>query len=75
MKPAKLQAGDEIRIISPSMSLGVIAEEQIVAATKKLEAFGFTVSFPSMLMKEMASIRLRWTPDLRISTARSAILR
>ncbi|WP_342435722.1 S66 peptidase family protein [Paenibacillus sp. FSL L8-0436] len=45
MKPAKLQAGDEIRIISPSMSLGVIAEEQIVAATKKLEAFGFTVSF------------------------------
>lgn len=27
------------------MSLGVIAEEQIVAATKKLEAFGFTVSF------------------------------
>lgn len=45
MKPAKLQPGDEIRIISPSMSLGIIAEEQILAASQKLEALGFTVSF------------------------------
>lgn len=45
MKAAKLQAGDEIRIISPSNSLGMIASEQIEASKKLLERLGFTVSF------------------------------
>ncbi|MNC14537.1 Microcin C7 self-immunity protein MccF [compost metagenome] len=45
MKAAKLQAGDEIRIISPSNSLGIIAPEQIEASKGLLEGLGFTVSF------------------------------
>ncbi|AIQ47587.1 peptidase S66 [Paenibacillus sp. FSL R7-0273] len=45
MKAPKLQAGDEIRIISPSNSLGIIAPEQIAASTKLLEGYGFKVSF------------------------------
>lgn len=45
MKAPKLQAGDEIRIISPSNSLGIIAPEQIEASTRLLESRGFKVSF------------------------------
>ncbi|WP_054940868.1 S66 family peptidase [Paenibacillus ihuae] len=45
MKAAKLKAGDEIRIISPSNSLGIIAPEQIEASKGLLEGLGFTVSF------------------------------
>lgn len=45
MKAPKLQAGDEIRIISPSNSLGIIAPDQIKASKQLLEGLGFTVSF------------------------------
>lgn len=45
MKAPKLQAGDGIRIISPSNSLGIIAPEQIEASTRLLESYGFKVSF------------------------------
>ncbi|WP_310833336.1 S66 family peptidase [Paenibacillus pedocola] len=45
MKAAKLKAGDEIRIISPSNSLGIIAPEQIEASKGLLQGLGFTVSF------------------------------
>ncbi|AIQ53063.1 S66 peptidase family protein [Paenibacillus sp. FSL R7-0331] len=45
MKAPKLQAGDEIRIISPSNSLGIIAPEQIEASLRLLEGYGFKVSF------------------------------
>lgn len=45
MQAAKLRAGDEIRIISPANSLGIIAGDQIEYAKRLLEQLGFTVSF------------------------------
>ncbi|MDF9841096.1 MULTISPECIES: hypothetical protein [unclassified Paenibacillus] len=39
MKAPKLQAGDGIRIISPSNSLGIIAPEQIEAYARVLESY------------------------------------
>lgn len=43
--PAKLCKGDEIRIIAPSRSMSILSEEGIVAATARLEALGFRVTF------------------------------
>ena len=43
--PAKLQAGDEIRIIAPSRSAAILSEYGVSSATKRLEALGFTVTF------------------------------
>lgn len=45
MQAPKLKAGDEIRIISPANSLGIIAGDQISYAKKLLEHLGFTISF------------------------------
>ena len=45
MKAPKLKTGDEIRIISPSESLSLIAVEQRGLATRRLEVMGFKVSF------------------------------
>ncbi|WP_151736470.1 S66 family peptidase ['Paenibacillus yunnanensis' Narsing Rao et al. 2020] len=45
MKAAKLQPGDEIRIISPSSSLAIIAEDQMKRAVTRLNALGFKVTF------------------------------
>lgn len=45
MRAPKLQAGDEIRIISPSRSLSMIAIDQRELAVQRLEALGFKVSF------------------------------
>ncbi len=45
MKAKKLKAGDEIRIISPSCSLSMIAPEQRELAQNRLEQLGFTVTF------------------------------
>ncbi len=44
MKAPKLAEGDEIRIISPSESLSLIAVAQRDLATRKLEEMGFKVS-------------------------------
>lgn len=45
MKVPKLVAGDEIRIISPSRSLSMIAIEQRILAEKRLEELGFKISY------------------------------
>jgi len=45
MRARKLQPGDEIRIISPSRSMSMIAEDQRELAKRRLEALGFTVTF------------------------------
>ncbi|MBT2287917.1 LD-carboxypeptidase [Paenibacillus albidus] len=45
MKAAKLQTGDEIRIVSPSRSLSMISEENRALAVERLEQMGFKVSF------------------------------
>lgn len=43
--PAKLQVGDEIRIVAPSRSGAILAEDGVKSATERLEALGFKVTF------------------------------
>ena len=43
--PAKLEAGDEIRIISPSRSMSIISEQTQKFATQRLNDLGFKVTF------------------------------
>lgn len=45
MIPAKLKQGDEIRIIAPSRSLSIMAENQVDFAVKRLNEMGFKVTF------------------------------
>ncbi len=45
MFPPKLQIGDEIRIIAPSSSIGIISEKNTEFAAKRLRDFGFNVTF------------------------------
>ncbi|MBI2792812.1 MAG: LD-carboxypeptidase [Gammaproteobacteria bacterium] len=45
MVPQKLGEGDQIRVIAPSRSLKIIAEENIKHAVKALEALGLKVTF------------------------------
>lgn len=43
--PSKLKKGDEVRVVAPSRSLGLLSKNIIDEATRKLEAEGFRVSF------------------------------
>ncbi len=43
--PKKLQKGDEIRIIAPSMSLSLLSETNIQLAKEKLESLDFVITF------------------------------
>lgn len=45
MYAEKLQKGDQIRIVSPAVSMSVMSEEQINAAKTRIEQLGFRVSF------------------------------
>ncbi|MDD3816292.1 MAG: LD-carboxypeptidase [Desulfocapsaceae bacterium] len=45
MIPQKLHPGDEVRIVAPSCSLGIISQENRDLARKKLEQLGLKVSF------------------------------
>ncbi len=45
MIAAKLQRGDEVRVVSPAVSLGFIPEEQKLTARERLEGLGFSLSF------------------------------
>jgi len=45
MIPAKLQVGDEIRVIAPSKSLAVVSNNNINHALQFLESLGLKVSF------------------------------
>jgi muramoyltetrapeptide carboxypeptidase LdcA involved in peptidoglycan recycling len=45
MIPAKLQPGDEVRVVSPAVSLGFIPEEQKQTAGERLEGLGLRLSF------------------------------
>lgn len=51
MRADKLKSGDEIRIISPSRSLTLIAADQRVLAKNKLEELGFSVSFSKNVLE------------------------
>jgi len=43
--PAKLQSGDEVRVVSPAVSLGFIPEEQKQTARERLEGLGLHLSY------------------------------
>ena len=43
--PDKLKIGDEIRVIAPSDSMGIVSEEVINLAKHRLEKMGFKVTF------------------------------
>ncbi len=43
--PPKLKAGDKIRVIAPSCSMGIISEPNKVLAVKALEDLGLSVTF------------------------------
>ena len=43
--PPKLKSGDEIRVIAPSRTLGIIAAEQRELATERWQAMGLTITF------------------------------
>ena len=45
MIPAKLQPGDEVRVVSPAVSLGFIPEEQKQTAVERLEGLGLRLSY------------------------------
>lgn len=43
--PKKLKAGDEIRVVAPSLSMSIIAEENREIANKRLSDLGFKITF------------------------------
>jgi len=43
--PAKLERGDEVRVVSPAVSLGFIPKDQQLTARERLEALGLRLSF------------------------------
>jgi muramoyltetrapeptide carboxypeptidase len=43
--PAKLRQGDEVRVVSPAVSLGFIPEDQQLTARERLEGLGLSCSF------------------------------
>ncbi|MGM9989034.1 MAG: S66 peptidase family protein [Bacillaceae bacterium] len=45
MIPVKLKRGDEIRVIAPSRSMGILSEDTIQIACNRLEENGFRISF------------------------------
>ncbi len=45
MIAAKLRPGDEVRVVSPAISLGFIPEDQRSTAMERLEGLGFRCSF------------------------------
>ena len=42
---SKLKVGDEVRVIAPSRSLKIIADDNIYHAVKAIEALGLNVTF------------------------------
>ena len=45
MKPSRLKAGDEIRVIAPSRSLAIVKGEQRRLAEERLTELGFHVTY------------------------------
>ncbi|OCA91708.1 S66 peptidase family protein [Pseudobacillus wudalianchiensis] len=45
MQPPRLQPGDEIRVIAPSMSMAIVKGKQVEIAQERLEGLGFRVTF------------------------------
>jgi muramoyltetrapeptide carboxypeptidase len=45
LKPTDTHPGDEVRIVAPSLSLAIIADDQLEIAAKRLTAHGLQVTF------------------------------
>ena len=45
ISPAKLNKGDEVRIIAPSRSLKILSDDGVLLAKKRLEELGLKVTF------------------------------
>ena len=43
--PDKLRAGDEVRVVAPARSLGIISKESREIADKRFEEMGLSLSF------------------------------
>ncbi|QAS51750.1 S66 family peptidase [Halobacillus litoralis] len=56
MYPAKLKKGDEIRVISPSKSLAIIAADQKQLGMERLESLGFKVTFSKYADEDASSL-------------------
>ena len=51
MIPAKLKAGDEVRVIAPSRSMSILGEDCKELATQRLEELGLKVTFGKHVME------------------------
>ncbi|OGI15751.1 peptidase S66 [Candidatus Micrarchaeota archaeon RBG_16_49_10] len=60
MMPEKLKRGDEIRVIAPSRSMGLISEESKRVAIRRLEELGLKVTFSDHVdeMNEFSSSKI-----------------
>jgi len=50
--PEKLKKGDEIRIVSPAQSMAIVSDDNIKLAKKKLESYGFKITFSKNCREE-----------------------
>lgn len=50
IRPKKLMAGDEVRVVAPSRSLSIVSKEGIVQAKMRLEDLGLHVTFGKHVM-------------------------
>jgi muramoyltetrapeptide carboxypeptidase len=54
MIPNKLNAGDEIRIVAPALSLSILSKEHITLAEKRLKDMGFKVTYSKNVKEKNA---------------------
>lgn len=74
MRPNKLKAGDEVRIIAPSRSMCIIGQDTIDIATARLEELGFKVSFGKNVMNKENDSFICASIEDRISDLHEAFL-
>ena len=60
--PAKLNAGDEIRVIAPSRSMKLLGADCIEIANKRFEEMGLKLTFGKNVMEsdELLSSSIEW---------------
>lgn len=68
MFPARLEPGDEIRVIAPSTSMALVKGEQLQLAKERLENLGFHVTFGQHVEEHDEFFLLRLNTVLKIYT-------
>lgn len=74
MKPNRLKAGDEVRVIAPSRSMCIIGQDTIDIATSRLEELGLKVSFGKNVMNKESDSFLCASIEDRIHDLHEAFL-